>query len=240
VRWPWSRVEQRSLISISDPALAEWFGVGNLNYAGVAVSEQSSLGISAFWRAVSLISGTIASLPMRTLRDSDAETRQRIGSFLDNPGGPDGPTNFEWTETVLVHLLMHGNAYLAHVFTGAGTLAALVPIHPTAVSVELDSDAPGGRLYQASLIDGTRRTFTMADMTHIPSLSTDGLRGLSLIGIARNSMGTSIAGDRAASSPTARSSPVSSPPRKTSPKTRRRPSSWGSTPRWPGSTMPGT
>lgn len=206
MRLPWrnrrtevesAAAEQRSLVSISDPALAEWFGVGNPNFAGVSVGEQSSLGLSAFWRSISLISGTIASLPLRTMRDTD-DGRIRVGSVFDSPGGPDGPTPYEWVETVLVHLLLHGNAFLAHVYNGAGGLAALVPIHPLAVSVELDEDAPGGRVYKANLLDRTVRTFTMLDMTHIPSLSTDGLRGHSLISIARNSLGTSIAGDRAA------------------------------------------
>lgn len=204
ISFPWGRkttvesapTEERSLVSVSDPAFADFFGL-NPNFAGVNVGEHSSLGLSAFYRAISLISGTIASLPMRTLRDTD-DGRVRVGSFLDNPGGPDGPTNFEWTETVLAHLLQHGNAFLAHVFNGAGALAALVPIHPLAVSVELDKDAPGGKVFKASLLDGSQRTFTQLDMTHIPSISLDGLRGLSLISIARNSLGTSIAGDRAA------------------------------------------
>jgi HK97 family phage portal protein len=198
----WSRRhEQRSTYSISDPTLAMFFGVGAPNYSGVSVSESSALGLSAFWRAISLISGTIASLPMRTLRDSDDGTRVRIGSFLDNPGGPDGPTPFEWTETVLADLLVHGNAFLAHVFNQGGGIAALVPIHPLSVSIELDADVLGGRVYQVSLVDGTRRTFTTLDMTHIPSLTLNGDgtgRGLSLISVARNSLGTGIAGDRAA------------------------------------------
>lgn len=185
-------------MSISDPALAEFFHVGNINYSGVSVGESSALGLSAFWRATSLISGTIASLPLRTLREVDGDQVQRVGSVLDNPGGGEGPTPFEWTETVLLHLLIHGNAFLAHVFNGGGGIAALVPIHPLAVSVELNKEAIGGRVYRASLIDGSLRTFTMLDMTHIPGPSLDGLRGLSLIGVARNSLGTSIAGDRAA------------------------------------------
>ena len=189
--------EQRNLISISDPVLADWFGVGNPNFAGVGVGEQSSLGLSAFYRAISLIAGTIASLPMRTLRDTD-DGRIRVGSVFDNPGGPEGLTPYEWNETVLAHLLMHGNAFLAHVYNGAGGLAALVPIHPLAVSIDLVPEAPGGKVFKANLLDGTVREFTMQDMTHIPSLSVDGLRGLSLISIARNSLGTGIAGDRAA------------------------------------------
>jgi len=185
------------LISISDPALAEWLGVGNPNFSGVSVGEQSALGLSAFYRGVALISGTIAGLPLRTLRDVEG-TRTRVNSFLDNPGGPFGPTSFEWTETVLLHLLLHGDAFLAHIFNGAGSIAALSPIHPLAVTVEWDDTVPGGKRYTATLIDGTRKTFDATTMTQIMAPSMDGLRGMSVISIARNGLGTAIAGDRAA------------------------------------------
>lgn len=200
MRWPWSRdVEERSY-SISDPVLAQFFNVGGPNYAGVSVNENSALGLSGVWRSVSLISGTIASLPMRTLRDANG-VRSQVTSFLDDPGGPDGPTPFEWKETVLAHMLLHGNAFLAHVYNGGGGLVALVPIHPLSVQVEwekADGKLTGGKLFTVSLDDGTRREFTSATMTHIPALSTDGLRGLSPITVARNSLGSAIAGDRAA------------------------------------------
>jgi HK97 family phage portal protein len=184
-------------VSISDPALVELFGVGFPNYSGVEVGEGSALGISAVYRAVALIAGTVATLPLRTLRDTGDGMRQRVNSFLDNPGGPDGPTPFEWTETVLLHLLLHGNAFLVHIFGGAGQLIALMPIHPLCVTIE-PADVPGGKRFKASLVDGTLREFDATTMTHIPALSMDGLRGLSPIAVARNSLGTAIAGDRAA------------------------------------------
>jgi HK97 family phage portal protein len=201
--WNWRREQRSASLSVSDPALIEYFNIGNPNYSGVNIGENSALGLSAVWRAVSLISGTIASLPLRTIREVDGVTT-RVSSFLDNPGGPDGPTPYEWKETVLAHLLLHGNAFLAHVFNGGGGLVALVPLHPLAVSVEqwtskMDMPRPpGDKFYKATLDDGTVRVFTDDTMTHIPGLSMDGLRGLSPISVARNSLGTAVAGDRAA------------------------------------------
>ena len=187
---------------MSDPLLAQFFNVGLSNYAGVSVTEQSALGLSATWRATSLISQTIASLPLRSLRDDSDGIRQRVPSFLDNPGGPDGPTQFEWTETVLVYLLLHGAAPLAHIYNGAGALAGLTPVHPLCVEPRWEKDASGkmtGRKeFVVSLDDGTQRTFTQDEMTYIPGLSLDGLRGASVIQVARNSLGTAIAGDKAA------------------------------------------
>lgn len=203
MRWPWTRpVEERSSYSVTDPLLAQFFNVGPVNLTGVAVNETSALGLSAVWRATSLVSQTIASLPLRSLRENEDGTRQRVKSFLDDPGTADGPTQFEWTETVLLHLLLHGASPLMHIYNGAGALAGLLPVHPLAVAPmwELDSNGKmtGRKVFEVSLIDGTLLTLTQDEMTYIPGLSTDGLRGLSVITTARNSLGTAIAGDRAA------------------------------------------
>lgn len=193
----------QNLISISDPALIQYLGGGYPNYSGVTVGEHGALGISAVYRAVSLISGVIAELPMRTLRDIGDGRVQRMNSFLDNPGGPDGPTQFEWVETVLLHLLLHGNAYLVHVYNAAGGIARLDAVHPLSVSIELprpdDTLQPiGGKWFKVHQENGTFRRLDAGNLTHIPAPSTDGVRGLSPIEVARNSLGIAIAGDRAA------------------------------------------
>jgi HK97 family phage portal protein len=182
--------------------MAAFFSVGPQNLAGVPVNESTALGLSAVWRSVSLISGTIASLPMRTLREVEGRTEQ-VSSFLDNPGGPgpDSLTPFEWTEQVLAHLTIHGNAYLAHVFNGAGALAGLVPFHPLAVAPEWEKDdagkLTGRKLFKVSQVAGSDVTFDSSQMTQIMGLSLDGLKGLSPITVGRNSLGTALAGDRA-------------------------------------------
>jgi HK97 family phage portal protein len=199
--WPWKR-ETRSTLSISDPALAQWLNIGSPNYSGVDVGESSALALSALWRAVSLISGTIASLPLRTLRDTGDGMRQRVTSFLDNPGGEDGPTPFCFWETAFSHAILHGDCFLVHRFGGAGQIVGLVPLHPQCVSVRWvrkdEQPRPGGKVYTARLVDGTDMEFDASTLTQISGLSLDGLRGFSLISLARNSLGTGIAGERAA------------------------------------------
>lgn len=205
MQWPWQRPEPAAptseLISIADPVLAAYFGVP-ANYAGVQVGEGSVLGISAFWRAVMLIAGTIAGLPLKTYRDTAAGERERVRTWLDNPGGVQDMSPHEWKETTLLHLLLHGNGYLAHIFNQGGQVIGAVPVHPLAVQPEWEINErgykTGRKLFRAVLDDGSQRTFTQASMTQIMGPSLDGLRGLSVIGVARNSLGTTIAADRAA------------------------------------------
>jgi HK97 family phage portal protein len=182
--------EVRSVPPISDPAFLDFFGLGG-SAAGVNVSESSVLGISAVFRAVSLIAGTVAALPLKSYRTLADGSRERVGSFLDDPAGPDSDvTPFEWQETAMVSLLLHGNAYFLKVYNAAGALTGLQYIHPSVVSVKRE---------------GTRKVFTIggqpfsdAQILHIPALSTDGLVGRGPLQLARDSFGTTIAGDRAA------------------------------------------
>ena len=202
MRWPWSRRPDNATFSISDPGLAALFGAGASD-AGVEVSEHSVLGVAAVWRAVSLISGSIAGLPLHTMRTIDTERTQQVTSFLDErPAGPVSDlTPFEWTETIMLHGLLHGNAYLAHVFNGAGAIIGLVPFHPMAVTPEWErreGRITGRKIFNVTTDDGRLTTFTDTELTHVPGMSSDGLRGYSALWVARNSFGKSIASDRAA------------------------------------------
>jgi HK97 family phage portal protein len=66
------------------------------------------------------------------------------------------------------------------------------------VSVKADANAPGGKVFTVSLANGGSREYTTADITHIPALSSNGIVGLSPISVARQSIGTGLAGDKAA------------------------------------------
>jgi HK97 family phage portal protein len=187
-------VEQRNY-SISDPNMFALFG-GAPSLAGVTVSETSALGLSAVFRSVSLIAGSIAALPLRTVQTRPDGTTQRTTSWLDTPAGPDGITDFEFFETMLLHLLLQGNFYGLKIFGGAGQLLGLQPVHPSAVGIEVKD---GRKFYRVSLANGTTMELTDREVVHIPALSSDGIRGLSPITIARNSFGTSIAGETASS-----------------------------------------
>jgi hypothetical protein len=184
-------------MSIADPAVAFLFGYGDPSMP--RVSEHTALTLSAVYRAVSLIAGSIASLPLRTLQETSDGQRERVSSFLDrDPTGKGLLTPYEWKELTLVHLVLHGDAFLQHVYNGGGAISGLWPVHPLAVEVELDEGAPGGKLFTVRLDDGTKKTFDGSTMTHIPGLSLDGVRGVSPISLARQSLGTAIAGDKAA------------------------------------------
>lgn len=196
-------------VTLADPntALAALLGGGGGNFSGESVTEASALGLSAFYRAVVLIADALASCPLKSYRTLDDGERERVGSFLDQPGGVGSPfrTPFAWKERVGLHLAIHNDAFLLHRLNNGGGIFGLYPIHPLAVTVEeapqLDEHGrswPNGRKYIVQMKTGPAVAYNSDELTHIIGPSTDGLRGLSLLTVARNSLGTGIAADRSA------------------------------------------
>lgn len=204
IRWPWRREQRSGTVSISDPFLAQmlgWTG-GDMPF----VSELLALNLSSVYRAVSLVAGSIATLPLRTyVTDSVTGLRAPGGSFLDSPApvvnGRPMWQPASWKELAMVHTLMHGNLYLKHVYNNAGALSGLYPVHPLAVGVRWDlsdNPRPGGRLYDVTTVDGKYQVLDASQLTHVPGLSLDGLKGVSPLHVARVSLAGSLAGDKAA------------------------------------------
>lgn len=186
-------VEERS-ISIGDPRMPEVFEMaGGRNDARMFVSPASALGMTAVYRAVSLISGAIAGLPLKTYAAGDV--RGRVPSYLDDPGRIADFTPFEFFEFVMVSLLLHGNAYLRIVRDGFGAIVALTPISPLLVSVDV---VKGVKVYTVQLVNNQTEMLTSDGLVHIRALSRDGVMGLSPISAARQSIGTGLAADKVA------------------------------------------
>ena len=108
-------------------------------------------------------------------------------------------TSFVFRETLMVHLLLWGNAYAQILRDRAGRVAGLYPLLPNRMSVNRDE---AGRLYYTyqrvteenpNFRRGGEVTLSSADVLHIPGLGFDGLIGYSPIAMARNAVGMTLA-----------------------------------------------
>jgi HK97 family phage portal protein len=206
-------VENRddNLLTLTDPAIAALLGFSLTSSTGISISEFNALGLSALWRAVNLIASSIAALPMKTYRMTD-NGRVACGSQFDNPAGPFSTvTGFEWVETLVAHLVLHGNGYLFRIKNAAGQTIGYTNFHPLAVFVELvpvygtnddNNTGPSGmrKQFKVTLDTGQIVVMTEDQILHIPGLSLNGIQGISMIQYARNSLGISLAGEAAAGS----------------------------------------
>jgi len=197
-------------LTLDNPAVSRYlYGHGGANYSGEVVSESSAMSLTAIWRAASLISQAIGTLPLKTYRTLPDGERERVSSFLDDPCGPEEAgdqylTPFEWKERVCLHLFYQGEAFLYHRRNAAGALVGLWPIHPLAVSVNPSDTAPGGKTFEVALKDGEYTRDLIggvgpdAQITHILGPCTRGLRGYSILSVARNTLGMTQAAERSA------------------------------------------
>lgn len=163
------------------------------------------MGLSAMYRGLSLISGTLAGLPFRTWTGQDGGERKRVPSVFDDPDGPDGQTPFEWKETAFLHLLLHGRTGAIKQRNAAGGLARLALVHPLAFRPRLPSPdeiqrggPAGGLWFDVALVDGTHTTLDAEDFWYVPAASMQGQLSTGLLDLAQRSVRTTIAAERAA------------------------------------------
>ena len=182
-------------LPLTSSTLVDWLG-GPKVHAGVSVSETSSLGMPAVWRAVGLISGTAASLPLHAYRRGDATrepvTRGPAAALLDDPH-PD-MTSFELWETAYGHLCLWGNAYFRILRNGLGQVRELWGLHPSQVKVGRDSSS-GLKVYGVTHDDGYMEPHTDRTILHVPGFGYDGVCGLSPIRAARQGIGLAMAAE---------------------------------------------
>jgi HK97 family phage portal protein len=209
MRWPWHRQVENAapVVTVDSPLFAQFINPYGTSLAGVTVDERTALGLSAMFRAVSLVSGTLASLPLRSLRKS-GDTQEQVPSIFDDPDGPDGQTPFEWKETLFAHQIIHGRAGALKVRNAAGGIVRLPLVHPLMFRVEEPkpeeyrepaSLPKGGLWFVVTLASGEQRRYDAEDFWYVPALSMNGVDGLGLLGLAETSLGTTVAADRAAS-----------------------------------------
>ncbi|KAF1084847.1 Phage portal protein [Sporotomaculum syntrophicum] len=174
--------------------------IGGTTAAGVTVTAETAMGHPAVLGAVRMIAELTASLPMITYkRTTGGKVRAKghpVYELLHTRPNPQ-QTPFNFKETVCLHLLLHGNAYIVIQWDDNGNPAALWPIHPSRVSVELQSD--GTLLYKITT-QGQRKDYTADDVLHISMLSLDGLTGKSPVQLARESIAAALAGEEHAAS----------------------------------------
>lgn len=207
MRWPWQRRARPSALSSPYGPLVEWAGANAWGGPIGGVTEKNAMGLSAFYRAVTLISGQLAMLPLESFTTGPAgDAPKRVASIFDNPDTDEGQTPFEWKETLFLHLLLHGRTGAVKVRTQAGGLARLALVHPLTFTVRApspkdyrDSRLPAGGLwFDVRLADGTTKRLDGNDFWYLPGASLDGVETQGLIRTAQQSMGTTRAADRAA------------------------------------------
>lgn len=186
------RPKERRSMTQRDPS--GWRDIiGPATAAGVPVTPRAALGVPAALRAVTLLSGAVASLPLKVYRKTDGgrepATENQVYKLLHREPNP-MQTPFTFKELIMNHLLLNGNFY-AFIEWQHGKPQTLWPIDPAAVTVEKDQDN-GTITYRVSTTKG-QQELPPDEVLHVMGITTDGVTGISPITLARESLGGAIA-----------------------------------------------
>jgi HK97 family phage portal protein len=169
--------------------------IGDPVHAGVVVSQENALKFAVVWRCIRLISGTLAGLPADVVRK-----RGDIREPVDPPTWmttPNPESNwFEFVERIFESLLMDGNAFILVTARDSGFPSEVWTLHPR----EIDVRREGGEIVY--LWGGSTRlsryspTNLDGDVLHVKFATGGGLRGMSPIEAARQSIGLGLVAEK--------------------------------------------
>ena len=183
----WFRKEDRAI------SFQTVWGAGadldTVNPSGVNINQNTAFEVVAFWSAVSLISDTIATLPVDSFIRQDGNRRP----YRPRPAWVDQPdvdmTRQAHYQQVLVSLLVNGNSYTRVFRNAQGEVVNLICLDPSTVQVK--RSAVGRKIF---IVDGEEKTLSSDDIVHITDLIQPGsLTGLSRVERLKEALGLSSA-----------------------------------------------
>ena len=165
---------------------------GSRSISGANVTAESALTFSAVLACVRVLAESVAMIPY-LVYERIGHGKERAASHSLYSVLHDAPnsemTSFQWRETSMAHDVLWGNCYSEIVADGAGRVRELWPLLPQHMTPDrvngkmiykYRDPIKGPIIYQAS------------EIFHVPGLSMNGLIGLSMIGIYRESIGLGL------------------------------------------------
>lgn len=157
--------------------------------SGQNVTADKSFQIVAFFSAVSLISDTIATLPVDSFvrRDGERIPYRPKPQWIDQPDID--TTKQAHYQQLLVSMLVHGNSYTRVFRDNRGEVVNLMVLDPDTVDVK--RNAVGRKMF---IVEGESKTLTSDDIIHIPDLLLPGhVKGISRVEKLKEALGLTLA-----------------------------------------------
>ncbi len=183
------------------PADDYWYNAaGQLSAAGVPVTADAAMKVSAFYRGVDLLSTSLAMLPLNIYQklpdDAGAEvaTDHPLQSVLhDEPNGYQD--SFQWRRQLMRRLILKGNGYC---FTVPGASSPFDQLRPITNAVK--PKLQNGRVtYYVMADNGVAQPYIQEDIFHLCGPTDDGVEGVGIVQWAKDSIGLATATESYAS-----------------------------------------
>ena len=170
---------------------------GSANDSGMTVSATTAMRSTAVYACVTVISETVAQLPLLLYqrkgdRKERASANRLYGLLHDQPN--DFQTSFDWRLAKTSNILLHGAAYSFINRSITGDVLELLPILPGKIEPRLSKNYQ--LTYQFTDADGKQITLRQDQVLRVIGHTLDGWQGVSPITYHRQTIGVSLAADR--------------------------------------------
>ena len=188
----------RSAENPSVPISAALEDLSSVTSSGLAINRTEALKLSPLYRAVALISGDIARLPLDIYtrvdggkqKDRATELAQLIGQKA-NPR----TTAFLWKRTTAAHMILSGNAYTYVQRDASARPRALYILDPDRVTPTLvkDDDGADQLFYVVHTSTGETIGYEASQVIHFAGHGWDGTRGYPALQVLSETIGHGLA-----------------------------------------------
>jgi|WetSurMetagenome_2_1015567.scaffolds.fasta_scaffold28300_2 HK97 family phage portal protein len=182
-----------------DATLKAVFGDSGRSSSGINVDAETSLGLSAFYDGVRLLAWTRAQLPLNVYRreangDRAIDSDHPIYNLIHTRPNRN-MTSSVYREMEMKYVLLWGDSISWIERDNAGVPIALWPLHPGSVKIQLWTGTKQLQYDISSVQDPptNEKMLRAENVLHVPGFGFDGLRGRSVIGYAREQLGSALA-----------------------------------------------
>ncbi len=184
----------KGALSNSDEGAQSGSSGGISTDAGISVSDERAMQLSAVWACTQYIVNSVCSLPLNFYKKNDTgrvevdKDHHLVTLFHRSPNALMKPRDFR--KAMTTQLVLWSNAYAEIVWNGQRPVA-LIPLQPGRMTPVIRDNELS---YDYSTSTGVR-VYSKKSIMHLKGLSTAGIVGLERNDYARESFGLSVSAD---------------------------------------------
>ena len=162
--------------------------------AGISVTDERAMSLSAVWACTNYIVNSVCSLPLDFYEKTPAGRKPVADNhylnylFNRSPNAMMKPRDFR--KAMTTQLVLWSNAY-AEIFYNGDRPVAIIPLRPNRMTPYISD---GELVYHYQMKEGVR-VLSSKSVLHLKGLGTDGVVGLERNDYARESYGLSVSAD---------------------------------------------
>ena len=164
---------------------------------GISVTPEDAMKVSAVFGCVRILAETVASLPLKVYRTTP-NGREAVNHPLNDILGVTvngEQTAMEFREFQMSSLGLRGNAYSVISRSNRGGIGSIDALKPAFMHIDRDANQ---RLVFDYQEPGNNNVYPADRIWRVAALGSDGVTGLSPIGLAKESIGVAIATEQTA------------------------------------------